>query len=233
MLKHRTRRPVLSPRPSHARPAHVCSQVLSVLRRCIEGSCCLCTRPPRGPRCRCGCDAPSNESCVPRTAQLHARTRQRPPATWVASGWAAQISSNPPPDGRAWEDGWPVSAIPKLAIRSGRGLGRRGIPTPQAALARARVGRVRCALPAWISVYGLPPPLCTGRWHLSACSFPWAATSLARPVQITIGRRSTSASCSSLVEEVRPASSARGRRCRWTGQPRPANRDVRAFNRTS
>ena len=126
MLEHRTRRPVVSPCPSHARPARVRSQVCAVWRWRIERSCWLCTRPPRGPRCRCGCDAPSNESW---TAQLHARTRQRPPATWVASGWAAQISSNPPPDGRAWEngrvweDGWPVSAVPKLVIRSGRGLG--------------------------------------------------------------------------------------------------------------
>ena len=45
---------------------------------------------------------------------------------------------------------------------------------------------------------------------------------------LALGRCSTSASCSSLVEEVRPASSARGRGCRWTGQPRLANRDVRA-----
>ena len=108
----------------------------------------MSTRPPRGPRCRCGCDAPSNESW---TAQLHARTRQRPPATWVASGWAAQISSNPPPDGRAWEDGWPVSAIPKLVIRSGRGLG----VFPHAssrACSRPRGEGALCALPAWISV---------------------------------------------------------------------------------
>ena len=37
----------------------------------------------------------------------------------------------------------------------------------------------------------------------------------------------TSASCSSLFEEIRPAFSARGRRCRRTGQPRLSNRNVR------
>ena len=155
MLKHRTRRPVVSPCPSHARPARVRSQVCAVWRWRIEHSCWLSTRPPRGPRCRCGCDAPSNESW---TAQLHARTRQRPPATWVASGWAAQISSNPPPDGRAWEDGWPVSAIPKLAIRSGRGLG----VSPHAssrACSRPRGEGALCALPAWISVARPAAPL--------------------------------------------------------------------------
>ena len=39
VLEHRTRRPVVSPRPSHARPARVRSQVLSILRRGIEDSC--------------------------------------------------------------------------------------------------------------------------------------------------------------------------------------------------
>ena len=59
------------------------------------------------------------------TARPHATA---PPATCAALGWAPFLSSCPPPDGRAWEDGWPVSAIPKLAIRSDRGLSRWGIP---------------------------------------------------------------------------------------------------------
>jgi hypothetical protein len=45
---------------------------------------------------------------------------------------------------------------------------------------------------------------------------------------MALGSRSTRASCSSLVAEVRPASSARGRGCRWNGQPRLSNRDVGA-----
>ena len=45
---------------------------------------------------------------------------------------------------------------------------------------------------------------------------------------LALGRCSTSASCSSLVEQVRPASSARGRGCTSAGQPRPANRHVGA-----
>ena len=76
MLKHRTRRPVVSPRPSYARPARVRSQVCAALQRGRRLLSWLSTRPPRGPRCRCGCDAPSNESW---TARLHARTRQRRP----------------------------------------------------------------------------------------------------------------------------------------------------------
>ena len=63
---------------------------------------------------------------------------------------------------------------------------------------------------------------------LLGVSDPWYQISF-----LALGRRSTSASCSSLVEEVRPASSARGRGCRWAGQPRPGKRDVGAFNRTS
>ena len=58
---------------------------------------------------------------------------------------------------------------------------------------------------------------------LLGVSYPWYQISF-----LALGRCSTSASCSSLVEEVRPASSARGRGCRWTGQPRLSNRDVGA-----
>ena len=63
----------------------------------------------------------------------------------------------------------------------------------------------------------------SGRSWGSRMSDPWYQISF-----LALGRRSTSASCSSLVEEVRPASSARGRGCRWTGQPRLSNRDVGA-----
>ena len=59
-------------------PPPACAHRCAALQRGRRLLCWLSTRPPRGPRCRCGCDAPSNESCVPRTAQLHARTRQRP-----------------------------------------------------------------------------------------------------------------------------------------------------------
>ena len=58
---------------------------------------------------------------------------------------------------------------------------------------------------------------------LLGVSSPWYQISF-----LALGRRSTPASCSSLVEEVRPASSARGRGCRWAGQPRLSNRGVRA-----
>ena len=58
---------------------------------------------------------------------------------------------------------------------------------------------------------------------LLGASDPWYQISF-----LALGRCSTSASCSSLVEEVRPASSARGRRCTSAGQPRPANRHVGA-----
>ena len=58
---------------------------------------------------------------------------------------------------------------------------------------------------------------------LLGVSYPWYQISF-----LALGSRSTSASCSSLVEQIRPASSARGRGCRWTGQPRLSNRDVGA-----
>jgi hypothetical protein len=58
---------------------------------------------------------------------------------------------------------------------------------------------------------------------LLGVSSPWYQISF-----LALGSCSTSASCSSLVEEVRPASSARGRGCRWTGQPRLSNRHVGA-----
>ena len=58
---------------------------------------------------------------------------------------------------------------------------------------------------------------------LLGVSDPWHQIS-----SLALGSRSTSASCSSLVEEIRPASSARGRGFRWTGQPQLSNRDVRA-----
>jgi hypothetical protein len=48
---------------------------------------------------------------------------------------------------------------------------------------------------------------------------------------LALGSRSTSASCSSLVEQIRPASSARGRGCRWTGQPRLSSLGTRSSNR--
>ena len=58
---------------------------------------------------------------------------------------------------------------------------------------------------------------------LLGVSYPWYQISF-----LALGSRSTSASCSSLVEQIRPASSARGRGCRWTGQPRLSNGDVGA-----
>ena len=58
---------------------------------------------------------------------------------------------------------------------------------------------------------------------LLGVSSPWYQISF-----LALGSCSTPASCSSLVEEVRPASSARGRGCRWTGQPRLSNRHVGA-----
>jgi len=140
-------------------PARVRSQVCSVSR--LEGRLLplvVYERPLRGPRCRCG---EALKRLGPRTAQLRARTRQRPPATWSCAAHRSMGGACPPPDGRAWGDGWPVSAIPKLVIRSGRGLGHRGFPPPQATLARARVGRGPAAAPHCrhdLSVRPAPPP---------------------------------------------------------------------------
>ena len=58
---------------------------------------------------------------------------------------------------------------------------------------------------------------------LLGVSYPWYQISF-----LALESCSTSASCSSLVEEVRPASSARGRGCTSAGQPQLSNRDVRA-----
>ena len=69
---------------------------------------------------------------------------------------------------------------------------------------------------AWLTTLATLRPLL-------GVSDPWHQISF-----LALGSRSTSASCSSLVEEVRPASSARGRGCTSAGQPRLSNRDVRA-----
>ena len=60
-----------------------------------------------------------------------ARTHATAPARHLGClgmGSADQFQPSPPDgraweNGRVWEDGWPVSAVPKLVIRSGRGLG--------------------------------------------------------------------------------------------------------------
>ena len=145
-----------SPPPACARR---CAQSHDSRAGCSHWS---CTRPLRGPRCRCG---EALKRLGPRTAQLRARTRQRPIATWSCAAHRSMGGSCPPPDGRAWEDGWPVSAIPKLVIRSGRALGRRGIP-------RLKPRVLAPALPASTQCAGSPssaPPL-LARWR---CLWHW------------------------------------------------------------
>ena len=130
MLKHRTRRPVVSPRPSYARPARVRSQVCSVWRRCIEGSCWLCyettARTALQVWLRRSLERVVRASDGP-TARTHATAPARPSWNCLRMGGVAQFVPSAGREG-VGKDGWPVSAIPKLAIRSDRGLSRWGIP---------------------------------------------------------------------------------------------------------
>ncbi len=129
MLKHRTRRPVVSPRPSYARPARVRSQVCSVWRRCIEGSCWLCyettARTALQVWLRRSLERVVRASDGP-TARTHATAPARPSWNCLRMGGVAQFV---PSAGREGVGGRVAGERdPEARDAVGSGLGHRGSP---------------------------------------------------------------------------------------------------------
>ena len=134
---HATARCLAVPLTRSPRPRAL-SQVCSVWRRCIESSCWLCTRPPRGPRCRCGCDAPrTSRACLGRPNCARARDSAALPPELPRDGRRRSVPTLCRTGGRGRTGG---RCARSRSPRFGR-AGPSGISPVSATLARARGGR--------------------------------------------------------------------------------------------
>ena len=155
---------------------HRCCHCFGVRAGC---SLWLCTRPTARTALQvCVWRRPSNGPCASRTAQLHARMRQR------------RMLPELPRDGRrssvrasaGWEGvggRWPACAIPKPAIWADQCLGHRGFHPSQATRARARGEGACCCAACQHNISARPAAPCAGRWPrlLLLPYLRWAAAS--------------------------------------------------------
>ena len=103
---------------------------------------------------------PSNGPSAPRTAQLHARIRQRRlPPELPRDGRRSSVRTS-----AGWEGvggRWPACAIPKPAIWADQCLGHRGFHPSQATRARARGEGACCCAACQHNINARPAP-CAG-----------------------------------------------------------------------
>ena len=121
---------------------------------------------------------PTNGSCAPRVAQLHARIRQRRlPPELLRDGRRSSVRTS-----AGWEGvggRWPACAIQKPAIWADQCLGHRGFHPSQATRARARGEGACCCAACQHNISARPAAPCAGRWPrlLLLPYLRWAAAS--------------------------------------------------------